>query len=253
MTEETPTPVIHPLRAAVVRAEAERAMAQHAIDCCENEWDPVEEMLQEAGELTEEHPRYVEFLNRRDAALAVWDVADAAVDRALRALAGSDCPRSWDATDTDGCWIVTASSPEEALELATRGGTRANYEYEAETEDDEVDLLRSWAIEVSVHCGETDEELSTTVVLDPVEPPCAADDGHDWQRPLAIVGGNAENPGVRATYGGIVVDECCMRCGCRRTRDTNATSAHGTSFEQLAYAPEAYVDLLPRLQKEQHA
>lgn len=55
------------------------------------------------------------------------------------------------------------------------------------------------------------------------EPDCEASE-HDWQRPHAIVGGLAENPGVHGHGGGVVITEVCAHCGAYRVTDTWATN-----------------------------
>lgn len=76
-------------------------------------------------------------------------------------------------------------------------------------------------VDVSVE-SEDGDELRETVAIHPAEPDCDGS-GHDWQSPHEIVGGIESNPGVWGHGGGVVVHECCVRCGCRRTTDTCAT------------------------------
>lgn len=61
---------------------------------------------------------------------------------------------------------------------------------------------------------------SHKVAIEPAEPACSHGEGHDWQSPVEIVGGIDENPGVRGSGGGVIIDECCMHCGCQRQTDT---------------------------------
>lgn len=65
----------------------------------------------------------------------------------------------------------------------------------------------------------------------------AADRGaHEWCSPHSVVGGIAENPGVRGHGGGVVVEEICRHCGMHRTTDTWATDrTTGRPTEQVTY------------------
>lgn len=87
------------------------------------------------------------------------------------------------------------------------------------------------------------ESESVTVAVDPDEPPCRAGHQHDWQSPHAIVGGSAENPGVRGHGGGVIITEACMVCGCGRRTDTwaanPATGEQG--LESVTYCPGEYL------------
>lgn len=83
------------------------------------------------------------------------------------------------------------------------------------------------------------------IELAPEEPECI--DGHDhvWESPYRILGGCQENPGVWANGGGVIIHECCMVCGCRRTTDTWAQDMSdgeqgltSTSYSEGEYADE---------------
>ncbi len=56
--------------------------------------------------------------------------------------------------------------------------------------------------------------------IDPPEPDCTSDKGHDWQSPIQVVGGIEENPGVQGHGGGVVIHEVCVHCGYARITDT---------------------------------
>lgn len=90
-----------------------------------------------------------------------------------------------------------------------------------------------------------------TVGVDPDEPDCT-DGEHDWQSPLAIVGGIAENPGVWGHGGGVTISECCMRCGCRRLTDTWAQdpSTGEQGLCSVEYEPGYYDDALSATEGE---
>jgi len=90
--------------------------------------------------------------------------------------------------------------------------------------------------------GNVEDEDSVTVTIQPTEPECKDGEEHDWQSPHEIVGGIKGNPGVWGRGGGVIVDEACMRCGCRRQTDTWAqrpdTGEQG--LQSVAYAEEHY-------------
>lgn len=94
--------------------------------------------------------------------------------------------------------------------------------------------------------GEEIERRYVTVTIEPPEPRCVDDDGHDWRAPYEWVGGIAENPGVWGHGGGLVYHEACVRCGCGRVTDTWAQDGSGrqgltsTRFEAEAYAENVY-------------
>jgi len=80
------------------------------------------------------------------------------------------------------------------------------------------------------------------IEIDPDEPECSHDDGHDWQTPHELFGGLAQNPGCFGKGGGVVQHEVCMRCGCERVKDTWAqdptTGAQGLT--SVRYEPGEY-------------
>jgi len=94
---------------------------------------------------------------------------------------------------------------------------------------------------------------TVTVAIDPPEPECCVGGAeHDWQSPHALVGGLEENPGVRANGGGVIVIECCMRCGCQRTTDTWAQdpSSGRQGLTSVSYELGAYE--LPWIYDDEH-
>ena len=90
-----------------------------------------------------------------------------------------------------------------------------------------------------------------TITLEPIEPECGHEDGHDWQSPQ-FLGGLKENPGVWGHGGGIISREVCMRCGCERKTDTWAqdpeTGEQGLT--QVSYEPGKYADALEGEEEE---
>lgn len=56
--------------------------------------------------------------------------------------------------------------------------------------------------------------------LDPKEPECCSEAGHNWCSPHSVVRGLHENPGVFAHGGGVIINEVCKHCGVYRRIDT---------------------------------
>jgi hypothetical protein len=92
--------------------------------------------------------------------------------------------------------------------------------------------------------GEDESEYreTVTVTIDPDEPSCSSEEGHDWQAPFEIVGGIKDNPGVWGHGGGVVIREVCMYCGCERVKDTWATDRETgeQGLESITYNPGKY-------------
>ena len=70
-----------------------------------------------------------------------------------------------------------------------------------------------------------------TIKVDPEEPNCVDELGHDWQRPHSLLGGLKENPGVWGTSKGVSITEVCSRCGVYRTTETD----HNTHEDIVSY------------------
>lgn len=87
------------------------------------------------------------------------------------------------------------------------------------------------------------------MALDPEEPECDHEDGHDWQRPHEILGGLKENPGVWGNGGGIIANSCCMRCGCKRTWNSWAQNPETgeQGLDSVEYEPGAYREQLAEM------
>lgn len=112
------------------------------------------------------------------------------------------------------------------------GGQGGETTIDAENIAGAMEQAESWAME-----GDWDTENGTTwaavsvenpegetrhhkIAIDPPEPKCSHDKGHDWQAPFAIVGGSKQSPGVYGSGGGVTIHEVCMRCGCGKLTDT---------------------------------
>lgn len=172
--------------------------------------------------------------------------ADAAVEDARRAYRESDEPRTWTLTE-DGQEYGTceAGSVNEALEEARDNVDGSNYGGPEST---------VW-IDVRVHCEDTDEAGSDTVVLQPEAPECT-EGAHDWQSPHEIVGGCPTNPGVRypGTGAGVVIEMVCMHCGCASTTRTDAQRPDtGQQFvgDSVSYEPGKWADEVAALREAQ--
>jgi hypothetical protein len=102
---------------------------------------------------------------------------------------------------------------------------------------------------------EVEEEVAyMTVDIDPPEPKCvSADDDHDWQAPHHILGGLEDNPGVWANGGGVIINECCMKCGCKKI--TNTWDYHPSTGEQglvsLRYEEGCYSDEIEAMKEDE--
>ncbi len=68
-------------------------------------------------------------------------------------------------------------------------------------------------------------------------PDCHDGEEHDWQTPIAIVGGCRENPGCFGSgHGAVKVTACCAHCGLIRTIDYGATlSSNGQQATSISY------------------
>lgn len=86
--------------------------------------------------------------------------------------------------------------------------------------------------------GSEEDSERITVRIDPEVPECTETE-HDWQSPHDIVGGLVENPGVWGHGGGVIINEVCLNCGCKRVTDTWAqdmvTGEQG--LEAVKYEP----------------
>lgn len=130
---------------------------------------------------------------------------------------------------------VEADSAEDALEEAKANVTSSNYDMTQGT---------IW-VSVAVRNPVTGEDAHARVAIDPEEPDCVGGHEHDWQSPIELVGGLAENPGVHGHGGGVIITEACLRCGARKVTDTWAqdpeTGEQGLT--SVAYDEAGYYDL----------
>ena len=146
----------------------------------------------------------------------------------------------WVCDDSGNEDVVWAESPEDAArEYVEAGG------------EDSAALSTQWC-DVWVWTDEDEDRERVKVAIEPDEPACTSETGHDWRRPVAIVGGIDENPGCFGQGGGIVQLDCCMECGCRR-RWTNwgQDMSDGTQgLEATSYEPSYYADEVEELAED---
>ena len=150
--------------------------------------------------------------------------------------------RSWDLYE-DGFKYdtVTADQAERALAQAERNVDRDNYPEDAGT----------LFVVAEAVCEMTGERITRSITLEAVEPDCAESE-HDWQRPLSLVGGLKENPGVHGKGGGVVIHEICRHCGMTKITDTwaqhpgNGSQGHTmVEYEEGRYSDEELQEAFP--------
>lgn len=130
---------------------------------------------------------------------------------------------------------ITADSAEEAAQEYVDGGDWG---------DSSTSWVRVYAQEVDEDGDEVGDRDSYRIEIEPTEPDCSHDDGHDWQSPYSILGGLRENPGVQGHGGGVLISEVCMRCGCGKHTDTWAQDpSDGTQgHTSVRYEPGEYTE-----------
>lgn len=181
------------------------------------------------------------------------DAAEAALAEAKQALLDSDEEIEWTVRDVESgvthVFMSAASNwaHDTAKEWAEGG------DYDLSSGPVYVDLRLAMETDDGYESGRgSDDEERLTVIVAATEPGCSHDDGHDWQSPFEIVGGIEENPGVWGKGGGVIITECCMRCGCKRTTDTWAqrpdTGEQGLT--EVSYEPGYYSEALSELESD---
>lgn len=119
--------------------------------------------------------------------------------------------------------MATYTLRDEGAELVIEAETLAEVRERAEEWTREVDWDTSGGtvyVDVSVIDEDGDYVETVTTAIHQPEPRCASGYEHDWESPHWLVGGLESNPGVWGHGGGIVINEACLRCGCRRRTDT---------------------------------
>ncbi len=137
--------------------------------------------------------------------------ADDEMDSACAALRASDEPRMYTIRylDSSGVSTTVTCTPGE-LDAKVEADVRSG-DYSGGEGTQYVDVL--------VTCIDGTEDRRT-IVIEPEAPDCADGREHDWQSPLALVGGIADNPGVWGHGAGIKIHEVCCHCGAHRHTDT---------------------------------
>jgi hypothetical protein len=172
-----------------------------------------------------------EMLERCEHRLAA-DAADKAVEAAREALRASDEPRPFTFKAEGAEETITATSLADARTQAVEWAREGDYIDEGQE-----------TIWVDVRVDGADGSHDTvTVAIDPEEPECSDENGHEWAAPVDIVGGCKESPGVYGHAGGVTISEVCVHCGCRKLIDTWAqrrdTGEEG--LKSLRYDPKHY-------------
>lgn len=143
----------------------------------------------------------------------------------------------WEITEGGAYEIIPASTLDDALETAidwAKEGDWPTYEGPCYIE------VRVWEVDKEGNRLDDGEDGYADIVLPMDEPDCISE--HDWQSPHEIVGGIKENPGVWGNGGGVIINECCMNCGCKRTTDTWATNPSNGSqgHREVTYEADFY-------------
>ena len=132
------------------------------------------------------------------------------------------------ASDGYDNWRVDAETSEAALKEAIESVQDSG----APTDHD--DWSNRYTVSVYSDYGEP-VLASKDIVVDPPCPECCEGD-HQWERPIEVVGGIKENPGVWGHGGGVTIKEVCRHCGIYRHTDTwHTDSSNGETYEALCY------------------
>lgn len=91
-----------------------------------------------------------------------------------------------------------------------------------------------------VYVDDGEDTSSHTIVVDPLEPPCAEDDGHDEHDWVEV--------GVRGNGGGVIVEERCRNCGLRKVTDT---WAHNPSNGEQGFTTIQYLEAIQYLEENE--
>lgn len=155
---------------------------------------------------------------------------------------------SYEARMEGASQTITADSLADAIEQAEDWARDGDWDAEAGT---------VWVHAYLIELDEDGEEIDShriKVQIDPDEPVCTESE-HDWQAPLAIVGGIREAPGVWGHGGGVTIQEVCLHCGCGKLVDTWAqdpeTGEQG--LRSVAYQPGKYAAEIERMREEEEA
>lgn len=147
-------------------------------------------------------------------------------------------PNTWKTSSDSDDYEIEADSSEEAAQQYVDGG---DWDRESTCWVE----VKAWRIGLDEDGDEVeiDEEFHT-ITLDPSEPDCLDGETHMWKSPFSIVGGIKENPGVWGSGGGVIIQECCMLCGCEKVTDTWAQNPNNgeQGLTSVQYEESKYVD-----------
>lgn len=182
-----------------------------------------------------------------------FKAAEVALAEAKQALLESDEEIEFTARDVESgvTHVFMAATCEEARVKAQRWAEGGDYDLTKGHVY--VDLRLAMETDDGYESGRgSDDEEQLTAIIASKEPSCSHDDGHDWQSPFEIVGGIKENPGVWGKGGGVIISECCMRCGCKRTTDTWAqrSDTGEQGLNEVSYEPGYYSEALSELESD---
>lgn len=216
------------------RIDTPRYRAYLAADQAAREAADILQALRDDPSIDADDPRYL-------AAIEADTAATLARDAALDGYRDSDEPREWELIEAGQAYDRIIGTREDAIELAREAGETGDYGDRTETR---------WT-DITIRCESTGQRETITVTIDPEEPACVEGEEHDWQSPIDLVGGLKENPGVWGSGGGVVINEACVRCGCRRRTDTWAhRSDTGEQGLTSVRYDEGYYDVRERDQVE---
>lgn len=141
---------------------------------------------------------------------------------------------------------IQAESAREAAEQYVDGGDYGDDWGESESHTSWVEV---YVQQVDSDGEEIGDRESHTIEIDPEEPDCSHDDGHDWQSPYEVLGGLKENPGVWGKGGGVVVTKVCAHCGQYKITDswaqnpgTGEQGLHSVEYREADDESLAWVD-----------
>lgn len=147
-------------------------------------------------------------------------------------------PDNWHADDGNAEMEYTCASGEEA---AQEYGDSGDWGDRSETMFVKVAAWREGVTEAG-EIVRIDED-TYLVTIEAEEPDCIEGEEHDWQSPYELLGGMKENPGVWGNGGGVIINQICMHCGCKKTKDTWAQGPSGEQgLTSVKYEEGKYTD-----------
>jgi hypothetical protein len=157
------------------------------------------------------------------------------IDNAYEELRDSDESRVWAISDNCGSGVyayIEASSADEALDEAA--SDLYLHDGWAHYTDDGDSYYRTVYLTLRAHCEITDESEVRDVVMEPDEPECTHNDGHEWVESADWLDSD---------------DRVCCYCGCVE-RTESGTDNHGIDRVYTSYHDGIYDEQLSRLKLE---